>query len=501
VTPPNYTEAQPVTPPNYAEPVPTEAPAPPVWASYPPPDPASAWLAHDPQAGAATTWSGPDLSRYPAPTYPGSTPAGSTSAAWPYSSSWPYSTYVPAPPRRRLSRRATTILASATAAVVLVPTLTGFLMWRHDRDVRAQRQAAAQGAVDAHLARLESFVAQRTGRPWRQPVAAVVLDDGPFVSALHRATGGSPTRTKGDVDDTGVTFTAMGLAPDPDSFWAAASDGSDANVVGFYDEGTRRLYVRGTSWTPYVEYVLVHELTHASQDQTYSLSTLWKRTTTTDESSTALRALVEGEAMMIADDYRDQQDASWQRAVETEDSRSTPSSVPVVELLGGFPYVAGEDFVRGLRASCGPDAIRSAWSDPPRWTVSLLSPKQWCSAGRLAVTAPSSPPVPAGFASGPQDVAHVRDVGVLGVLGLWAAVDADRPRLSDLRALDGWRGDRYVATENDDGDRWCFVDTAQFADAASRDRAVAFLRPWVQRTGVQIASPSPTKVTLSHCTT
>jgi hypothetical protein len=109
--------------------------------------------------------------------------------------------------------------------------------------------------------------------------------------------------------------------------------------------------------------------------------------------------------------------------------------------------------------------------------------------------------VPAGFASGPQDVAHVRDVGVLGVLGLWAAVDADRPRLSDLRALDGWRGDRYVATENDDGDRWCFVDTAQFADAASRDRAVAFLRPWVQRTGVQIASPSPTKVTLSHCTT
>jgi len=499
-TPHTHAEPVPVTPATYAEPVPAEAPAPLVWASYPPPDPATAWPAYDPAAGVAT-WSGPGLSRYPAPAYPGSMPAGPAPAAWPYGSSWPYATYVPTPPRRRLSRRTTAILASATAAVVLVPTLTGFLMWRHDRDVRAQRQAAAQAAVDAHLATLESFVAQRTGRPWRQPVAAVVLDDSAFVSALHRASGGSPARAQGDVDDSGVTFTAMGLAPDPDSFWAAASDGSDANVVGFYDEGTRRLYVRGTSWTPYVEYVLVHELTHASQDQTYSLSTLWKGTSTADESSTALRALVEGEAMMIADDYRDQQDAAWQRAVETEDSRSTPSSVPVVELLGGFPYVVGEDFVRGLRTSCGPDAIRSAWADPPRWTISLLAPEQWCSPARLAVTPPPSPSVPAGFASGPQDVAHVRDIGVLGVLGLWAAVDADRPRLSDLRALDGWRGDRYVATENDSGDRWCFVDTAQFADAASRDRAVAFLQPWTTRIGVQVASPSPTTVTLSHCTT
>jgi homoserine acetyltransferase len=57
----------------------------------------------------------------------------------------------------------------------------------------------------------------------------------------------------------------MGLVDSPDAFYLATSSSLTSNVVGFYDDETGRLVVRGVAWSPEMEYTLVHELTHALQ--------------------------------------------------------------------------------------------------------------------------------------------------------------------------------------------------------------------------------------------
>ena len=441
--------------------------APPPWTSYAPPDPATAWPASVPQPYS---------------------PVAQHPASWPYPV--PYVEQGPA----RSGGRPVAVIATVTVAVVILTCISGLLVRRHSNEVTAQRQAAAQADVLAHLPALEAFVADRTGRHWTRGVPAVVLDDEGFVAALHKARGGTPAQPREDLDDLGVTYTAMGLASSPDSFWGSTHDGLDSDVVGFYDDGTGALYVRGTAYTPYVEYVLVHELTHASQDQSFSLASQWQRTSTEDETPTALRALAEGEAMMVADDYRDLQSAAWQQSVSAADSAAGGSAAPLVEVLGGFPYVAGESFVRGVRDTCGKDSIRRLWSSPPRSTRALLDPAGWCRGVRVDGISLTHPAAPGG------EGAHVKDVGVLGVEGLWAAVDADHPRLSDLDALDGWIGDSYVSTENADATRWCFADDSLFVDTRSRDRALSFLKPWLARSGVRATVTGARTLHLEHCT-
>src|SRR3712207_9092098 len=63
---------------------------------------------------------------------------------------------------------------------------------------------------------------------------------------------------------------ALGLVDGP--FDASVLDaGAEEGVLGFYDSQRRRLYVRGDAATPAVRRVLVHQLTHALDDQHFGL--------------------------------------------------------------------------------------------------------------------------------------------------------------------------------------------------------------------------------------
>jgi hypothetical protein len=315
-----------------------------------------------------------------------------------------------------------------------------------------------------------------------------VLSDADFVKALDSGADGGTSTSADDPDDVGTTFAAMGLVKSADSFYSADSSATNSDVVGFYDDTSKRLVVRGTAWTPTMEYTLVHELTHALQDQNFGLSRIRAAVRTDDESALTRRALIEGDAERVADHYYDEQPAAWQDAVDAAEGSAPPASEPIVDTYEALPYAFGESFVDGLFAVGGNAAIDQAFHAPPSTSQQLLHPAEWIDGERPAPAALAFPAAP------PGDVA---DKGVLGQLGLWAAVEGRDPKPADAAKLDGWAGDAYVATHGDSGA--CFVDELRFDSTRSRTSGLAFLGPWISAEHIAALDEGDRAVRLSAC--
>jgi hypothetical protein len=497
---PSWPAPAPAAPPTPTAPVGWPAPAPPV-ASGAIPYGAAGYGA---PAHPAPPYGAP---AYPAPPYgpPGyGAPAYGAPRAGgeydPFRGSW-------SAPSPRWSRRARTLtVVAVVATVVLVVSLAGVgvtAMVNAARN-RSEQQARATTQLQAALPALEAFVARDTGRPWKHPVKAKVLDDSAFVDTLDHSRGDFPDEPASDQDDTGVTFAAMGLASDPNDYWDASSTGVDDNVTGFYDDSVETLYVRGSAWTPAVEDTLVHELTHADQDQSFDLAKIMGATSTVDETPNTLQAVIEGEATMVERDYYRTQPQSWQDAVDADNASGTDSDVRVADVQGAFPYVMGEPFVEALRKHGGTAAVDKAFLHPPAYSRDLQDPSGW-----LAGTLPAVEKVPQPALVNTHS-SEVEDIGVLGAEGVWlavAAVDTSRsPGSPDLSAMSGWTGDTYVATDHsyDDGSGdytgpFCFVDDMRFVDGAARTRALEFATPWTSSAHVEVQLEGDRAVRLSRC--
>ena len=422
-------------------------------------------------------------------TPPGYTGAGHSTPP-PYWPGQPSTAWGPPPPP---PRRGTALLVAVVGVCVLAALAAALVGVSRSHSASASGRngddaslASARRTILAELPRLQAFVAKDRGLSWKKSVDPQVLDDADFVAELG---GGSrSSSTSGDPDDIGTTFAAMGLVKDAATFYHDANSATDSGVVGFYDDESERLVVRGTAWTPSMEYTLVHELTHAIQDQNFDLGKLDASVRTDDETVVTDKALIEGDAERVADDYYDQQSSSWQDAVDSEEGSAPQSATPIVDIYGAIPYVFGEDFVMGLYDKGGNAAVDTAFRAPPTTSQQLLHPEQWLAGSLPAPVPPTRPATPRG---------DLADVGSLGEVGLGAAVDVDDPHVSETTSLDGWMGDTYVSSDGSSGA--CFVDVVHFHSASERSTAVTFLRRWTDARHVALQEEGAADLRLSAC--
>ena len=283
--------------------------------------------------------------------------------------------------------------------------------------------------------------------------------------------------------------------------WSAAADGDGAalrgapgvdvqkaeteleasGVVGFYDPTTKALVVRGTSAGPDVQHVLVHELTHAVQDQHFDIGA----DRSTDDEGSAFRALVEGDAVRIERAYVASRSDSGRRQAEAG-AQPPPADVPsvLVELLS-FPYSVGLRFVEAVDQAGGQAAVDRAFQHHPQTTSEVIHPDRY-----LAGFAPTQVAEPA--AEG-----EVFDRGVLGELGLALLLERLPPgtlTTADARDLIGaWRGDRYVGWAAGSGS--CMEVTFAL-DTQAHDARLALALAHAPNVTVAAA---PDRVTLRSC--
>jgi len=338
--------------------------------------------------------------------------------------------------------------------------------------------AGAAASLQAFVPVAEAFVEKHRGLKFKTPVKFTFLADAEFMQQLDQANG---TDAAGYLAEAKVLH-ALGLLDGLPDLAKAEHDLQSSSVLGFYDPKTKQLYVRGVEAKPSVRHVLVHELTHALQDQWFSID---RTLPTDDESELAFRTLVEGDAVRIENQYIAGLSQDERHQIQTDDiGGPLPASVPDILLeLDSFPYQAGPRFTETVVSSEGQKRLDAAFTTPPTSTAQVIHPALFL-AGRTPVS------VEAPVADG-----AVIDKGVIGEFGLDLILERIRG-VNQLTAgqaqaiTSGWSGDRYVAW--DQGGQACVRTRFQMSGGqAYADLLLALRRYAGGRPGTTIAGAGP----------
>ena len=340
--------------------------------------------------------------------------------------------------------------------------------------------------LERAVVELSAFVARERGLEFLRPVQVELLADGPFEARLLR----DVEEEREAVDQSEKVLRALGLLePGVDLFETYVSFYGGA-VLGFYDPETDELVVRGGDLNPYVRSTLVHELTHALDDQHFELHRP-ELEEGDDEAAFAFSALVEGVGVTVESSYQqglsaDEQAESQQEAAEFGGRVDYASVPPIVTSLVQFPYLGGPPFVSALVRHGGDAEVDAALRDPPTTTEQILYPEIY-----LAGDDPISvPPPPAGGA--------IIEDGTYGqwVLYLTLADVLDGDAAS--QAADGWGGDSYVAW--DEGPSRTCVRMAFAMDTPNDLRELDDAwRQWARAHGDATVDTTADTVTVTAC--
>jgi hypothetical protein len=381
--------------------------------------------------------------------------------------------------------------SSETTSKTTAPTITLPPLPTTTTPAAPTTSAASGGsALEAFIPTAEAFVEQHRGLKFENPVKVTLLDDTAFKQKLL-----SDEQTdQAQVEKATKVLRALGLIQGNVDVAKAMQALLGGAVAGFYDPKTKELFVRGAQPTPYVRQVLVHELTHALQDQHFSIDRpdLDKAD---DERGDAFSALVEGDAVRIETEYKNSLSLDeQQQATNEENSQASgisPDIPPVLIEQLVFPYQAGPPFTEALVRAGGQATLDAAFSKPPTTSEQVMHPDKYLRGeGAANVAEPAT-----------DGGAKVIDRGVIGEFGLLvllnpAVTNGTLSQTAMRQAAAGWGGDKYVAW--DAGGRTCVRDSFVMDTSADNSELLSALRRWASaRSGVTISGTGP--ILLTSC--
>ncbi|HXH57480.1 hypothetical protein, partial [Iamia sp.] len=350
--------------------------------------------------------------------------------------------------------------------------------------------------LDEVLPELIDFVERTRGHRFRTEPVVEALADAEFEARLAEAQAGEEDALRIE----GVVDQALGLIP-PGTDLAEVAGAAAAAVLGFYLPETGELLVRGDAVTPFVQTVIVHELTHALDDQYVDLGRLDALSEQPDEEAFGFLALVEGTARWVETSFRMQLTAEEQAAVDLEELQFGLDSVmdtlavpPAYIVAAQIPYVAGLALVSDIVAEDGWRSIDAAYRAPPTTSEQVLDPDLYEAAEpAVAVNAPEA------------DGAVVAE-GAIGAVDLRLLEVATDPTGAlvgggQVEPLDGFGGGRFVSWE--DGEEACIRFRVVGDDAAGTAAIGEVLDTWSASeagSGAQVDGGTATEAfTVTRC--
>lgn len=257
--------------------------------------------------------------------------------------------------------------------------------------------------------------------------------------------------------DLSLAYAKLGLFPLGMDLRKSLLNLYDAQVLGFYvtkkkkvvlSEKEEKILSAGYfTAADFDEMVLVHELTHALQDQHFSLGNRLGPSDNNDR-TLAFRSLAEGDAILTEFAYRFGALDQWSSVQISElfqdgsvELRSTLSEVPaaIVDKLR-FQYEAGASFVYRVLKEKGWQGINLLYKFPPQSTEQVLHPEKYFDL--------PDPPTRVDL----KDLSLLFSPGwtpvennTLGELMVECLFKQFLPKEEAKRVANGWGGDRFVA--------------------------------------------------------
>ena len=346
-------------------------------------------------------------------------------------------------------------------------------------------------AWDPRVADLVRFVEDNRGSAFAHPVAVEFL---PVAEFKKKVSGGVDDQKVTDEDRVELersvaTLRALGLVTGKIDLREAVKKLFAEGVIGQYDPSAKKVWVRGTELTPAVKVTIVHELTHALQDQRFDL----KKLQDDEEHDTSIRALIEADAERVEDMYveslSDADREAYEKASEAEGDEADFEGVPdVLQHWLAFPYVFGPTFVEALVKDGGTEAVDRAFHDPPLSEAEILDPRLYLDGLQL-----DEPPAPRPG----QGEKAVEDFD--GPFGQESMVEVMAPVVGFEQAwtaLKGWRGDSsavFVSTPAKGApEKLCVAVNTRFATPADAAAFAAMAQKWAAAVNGTVANESGT---------
>jgi hypothetical protein len=340
------------------------------------------------------------------------------------------------------------------AIVLLAVALAGLQVARQDRASSSARVAGEE------LQQLEAFVSGVRHLDFTRPVSVTLLSSAEY----DRTRAGGSELLRSYLVSLFPLMKPLGLSTGP-SDPTELSQEALKYEFGYYENDA--IVVRGESITPFVRRVIVHELTHALDDQHFDLAEV--RRFSGPSNALSIEALIEGDARRVDAAYvATLSDADRIQATHPDVGPANPADALPEEMqtLLDFPYTAGAPFVAALAEHGGEAAVDEAFGQPPLRSREVLHPEVYLDLAQreqltraaLALGSPSPPPGGAATATDPPR--H------LGELMIRLVLSKTLGAVAAGRAAEDWNGD--VAISWYDGSQPCvLIDFAPPADSSS----------------------------------
>jgi hypothetical protein len=346
--------------------------------------------------------------------------------------------------------------------------------------------------LDAAIDEAIAFVEAERERKFTTRPMVEALDDAAFVARYDQLVDEAIAEDPHAVEAATVTYRAFGfIEPDQDAVSVERSFGA-AGVLGFYDTEKNELVVRGAEVTPYFRTTLVHELTHALDDQLVELDRP-EYDESDDEVAFGLSAVAEGNARRVERAYYDALSDDEQRAADREES-GYANGIDIGDfrlsylVLQYAPYELGQIFVDDILDSDGEDGVDEALRNPPTTSEQVVYVDSYRS--REARAEVPHPTPPAGIAPFEE--------GSLGLVPIMAMLSGALNSADAFAAADGWAGDWYVVWK--DGNASCMRATIEMDGAGEADELRDALESWADdQPGDPTVSSSGDTVDVSNC--
>lgn len=366
----------------------------------------------------------------------------------------------PSPPDNRGRSRRRVAFVVAAAFVLLVPAMVAVLVSRNDG-------TSYPDEWDPRIQELADFVEEERGLEFEHPVQVDFVSEDEWRDRAQDAADDLSDEDRQLLEHGAGLFRAFGLAEGEFDLLESSLNLTTSGTVGRYEFDNERISVRGSELGPGARATLVHELTHALQDQHFDIGDRLEGAQD-DESPSQLTALSEGDAERIeaawTDSLSDEESHAQERAqAKTSEATEDALSEIPASLVAFFTadYVLGPRFVAVVLADGGRNALDDAFTDPPGPAEHLLDPLSYLAHDEPAEV--ERPPL-GGGATAIDDFR-----GEFGALGLFLVLAERIDPLRALAAVDGWDGDAYLVFES--AGRTC----ARVAVQADDDRAVTEL--------------------------
>ena len=336
---------------------------------------------------------------------------------------------------------------------------------------------------DPRVAELVDFVEAERGLTFDHPVHVDFLTSSEYSDSVRVDSGELSEEDTESLERDVAFLRAVGLAEGDVDPVETMNDLADAGTLAYYDLVTRHVVVRGTELTVDVKATLVHELTHALQDQHFDLNGTQAEIDPDDEEAAndaffGYQALVEGDAMRIESAYvLGLSEAERQEYVDAysdslADAEEALTDVPsAMHAFGLVPYALGSPLVDLIAAEGGNDAVDDAFEQLPSTAEHMLDPRSYLDGDEPAEPSDlDAPPLPDG-------VDEPTEEGITNAVDLYVILAERIDPVVALDAADGWGNGRW-ATYDDDG-RTC----VRFQVASDTDddagQLEAALEEWV----------------------